>query len=380
TSYTIAKHLAKNNFVFYIENPFTWKDYLKLRGKPQILKRGKLFSAKSDGILTTQIDKLKVVITPPLLSINFLPEGNLYRILLGINESIIRNRIKKIIKQLKIRELVYINSFNFHYPNAVNGLPVTLSVYHCVDPLIVKFDTRHGLISEKELVVKSDLVICTSRKLFQEKKQLNKNTFFIPNAADLSLSQQAQNPDLKINNKLSEIKKPIIGYFGNIERRLDFDLLKNVITQNPDKSFVFVGPVSMEFLPQWFTNLPNVYMLGRVAYEELPSVLKGFDIALIPFKKDEVSASIFPLKLFEYLGAGKPVIATDFNPDLNEFTYDTVRFCKDSVSFSAAIAEELKTNSEEKIAERIKVAGENTWDKRASEFGHLLEIYRQKAE
>ena len=69
----------------------------------------------------------------------------------------------------------------------------------------------------------------------------------------------------------------------------------------------------------------------------MPAVLKGFDVAIIPFKKDEVSSAIFPLKLFEYMGSGRPVVSTDFNSDLKDFTGDTVPYCKDAAAFSAAI-------------------------------------------
>ena len=143
---------------------------------------------------------------------------------------------------------------------------------------------------------------------------------------------------------------------------------------NPEKSFVFAGPLSTEFIPDWFFKTDNIYTTGRLDYAELPAVLKGFDIAMIPFRKDQVSNTIFPLKLFEYLGAGKPVISTDFNTDLKSFTKGTVQFCSNSKAFSESINHELHTNSHEKIDQRIAVSEENTWKRRAAEFSELLRL------
>ena len=132
---------------------------------------------------------------------------------------------------------------------------------------------------------------------------------------------------------LKDIKKPVIGYFGNIERRIDYDLVKELIAMNPDKNFVFIGPVDKYYLDVDGYKFPNFYLKGQVPYDLMPAVLKGFDVAIIPFKKDEVSNNIFPLKLFEYMGSGRPVVSTDFNTDLKDFTKDTVWFCKNAQEF-----------------------------------------------
>lgn len=141
---------------------------------------------------------------------------------------------------------------------------------------------------------------------------------------------------------------------------------------NEGKSFVFVGPVSEEFLPADFKNFRNVYFTGRLPYEDMPAVIKGFDIAIIPFKKDDVSYTIFPLKLFEYLGAGKPVVATDFNLDLKDFTKDSVSYCANAEEFTEAIDFCLLNDNDAERDLRISIAAENTWDKRICELGDLL--------
>jgi glycosyltransferase involved in cell wall biosynthesis len=251
-------------------------------------------------------------------------------------------------------------------------LQPVLTVYHCVDPLIEPYQTRHGLLSEDILVKDVDMVISTSKELSNQKRLLNKNSYFVPNAANISHSQKALDPDLEIAAILHNIKKPVIGYFGNIERRIDYHLLVELIKMNPDKSFVFVGPVDSYYLSEDDYVFPNFYMKGAVPYEMMPAVLKGFDVAIIPFKKDEVSSHIFPLKLFEYLGSGRPVVSTDFNPDLKDFTGDTIRYCQNAQEFSNALNISLK-DSPELQKKRLSVAAENTWEHRIVEIEALLE-------
>jgi glycosyltransferase involved in cell wall biosynthesis len=375
TSFTLTKLMARDNYVFYIDYPFTWKDYFTLRSTEGYARRSKYFSYFSDGVMPTDNDNLKIVITPPVASINFLPEGRLYRWLLKLNEGLIIRRIKKIIKKYNIQECIYINSFNFHYPNIAEGFNPKLTVYHCVDPLIIDHDKKHGIVSEKELLRNSDLVICTSKQLYDEKKEMNPHTYFVANAADITQSKKALDVSLPVHESLRRIKKPIIGYLGTVERRMDYDLLIEIMKENPDKSFVFAGPLSHEFIPTEFLQQPNVYFPGRIPYNEMPAMLKGFDVALIPFKKDDVSKTIFPLKLFEYLGAGKPVVATYFNPDLKEFTKDGVQYCDDVKSFSEAINNSLLYDSEQDKMNRIDIAENNTWEKRYMEISELLNKY-----
>ncbi|MCE7041475.1 glycosyltransferase [Dyadobacter sp. CY312] len=372
TNYTTARLLAKTNRVYYVENPYTLKDYFRLRNSKQGQRRKGYFSLFNTSLIDTDVPGLSVIIPPVLLSINFLPEGFLFRMALEINEFILAFKLKRFQKKYAINDFIFINSFNFHYPGLASYLKPALEVYHCLDPLVVAFDKKHGLLSEKKIIIRSDVVICSSRKLYHDKVVLNSASHFVPNAADVTHSSKVLDPQLQVSHLLADLPRPVIGYFGAIERRIDYDLLGEVSRNNSDKTFVLVGPITSEFVPAWFTALPNVKMTGAVPYTEMPAVVKGFDVALIPFRKDEVSRTIFPLKLFEYLGAGKPVVCTDFNPDLAEFTGETVPFCSTAESFSKAIAVALSSNGEHDVAERLQIAAANTWERRVDEIADII--------
>jgi glycosyltransferase involved in cell wall biosynthesis len=234
------------------------------------------------------------------------------------------------------------------------------------------YDKKHGTVSEIQLIQNSDMVICTSKQLQLEKKKLHPKTYFISNAADIKHSILATDANLAVHETMVKFKKPIIGFFGSIEKRIDYEMMKEVAEKNKDKTFVFAGPVSKEWVPDYFFSIPNVHFIGRIPYAEMPSVLKSFDAAIIPFRKYEDSATVFPMKLFEYLGAGKPVIATDFNPDLENFTNKLVAYCSNAADFSTALNEALQNDNDLVREERIKLAEQHTWESRAAAFEELI--------
>lgn len=325
----------------------------------------------SNEVIDTGNPDLKVVIPPVLLSLHFLPEGFLYRALLSLNESLIRLRIRRILRKFGVVDYIFINAFNFHYPTVARKLSPRLKVYYCLDPVTGNFDGKHGVKSEAMLVRDSDLVICSSRSLYESKLRINPNSYLVPNAADILHSSKALRPETPVSESLAGIPRPVIGYFGSIEHRFDFRLMYNVASAHPEWSFVLAGPVFAEDL-EGLDKLGNVHFIGRVPYSAMPSVIKGFDVAVIPFRREEGSAAVFPLKLFEYLGAGKPVVATDFNPDLEEYTEGVVAYCVDAKSFGEAISREMENDSPERIAARTRLAALHTWEERVESISSLL--------
>jgi len=372
TSLFVARNLAKDNKVYFVDYPFTFKDYLTYSNSNELKVRKAKFSPFSDGVIDTDISNLKIIIAPPVVPINFLPEGIIFRTALKANEAIIGNRINKILRKRKIKDFIFINSFNFHYPDIAKIIKPILTVYQCVDPMIVPYDMKHGITSEDKLVKNSDLVICTSKALYNEKKAQNPNTYFVPNAADIDHCSIALNPGLPIHAKLKDYPRPIIGYLGTLERRMDYNLILEVVKANPEKTFVLAGPVWDNHVPPELFKISNVHIIGPIPYGEVPQLVKGFDVAIIPFKKDEVSSTIFPLKLFEYLCAGRPVVVTDFNPDLKDYTANVVAYAGSPAAFTAALNEALANNSSEKVAERVAISKLNTWQKRTEDISEII--------
>lgn len=365
TSVNTAKYLSEQTRVFYIENPLTYKDVIRraANGRGNLSRRNSFIELHPNLIVATP---------PSMLSINFLPEGRIYRSLLQVNERRLARFIRKTLTHFGIKEFIFINSFNFHYPGTGGLLRPSLNIYQCVDPLIIPFDIRHGVISERQLCLDCDLIFCTSKALYEEKKQLNPHTHFIPNAADVNHFIQAMSPHTPAYPGIrTEDGMPVIGYIGAIERRIDYDLLRVLIETNPNKKFVFAGPVSRTHVPDWFFEAANLELLGAIDYQDLPSLIKAFDICLIPFKTDDVSRTIFPLKLFEFLGSGKPIIATDFNPDLKDYTGQCVYYSHDARDITARIEAILSTNSND-VTGQLQIAKSNTWEARIAQIMTII--------
>ncbi len=372
-SFYIARELAKNNRVLFVDNPFTLSDLLKSSNKHQLKKRFRYqFSFGKNYFDWQGNTNLKILITPPILPINFLPKGGVYNLLSRINHRWVGKRIRKALKQLGWQQYLYVNSFNFYFPDLDRYLNPILSVYHCVDQLIKPYSKRHGVYLEKRLMEKVDLIITTSQALQEEKKKFNTNCYLVPNAADFEHSSKALDPNLEIPDTLEKLKKPLIGYLGAIERRMDFDLLVQVIRKHPEWTFVLAGPADAQYVPSEIHDFDHVVFTGAVPYAQVPAYLKAFDVALIPFKIDEVSRTIFPLKLYEYLGAGKPVVALNFNPDVLEPLKDIIYLADNVQSFEQGIVQALNENSEELLEKRLEIARQNTWESRGKAFAQIL--------
>ncbi len=223
-------------------------------------------------------------------------------------------------------------------------------------------DAREELITaEEELVKRSDIVLTTADNLYEHAKKLNSNVYMIRNGSDYEKFS-----NLKENGLLDELKKkPIIGYFGAITEWLDFDLMEYIIKENRDKNYVFIGSLNTKNIRKLY-KYSNVFFLGEVSHDELPGYLAYFDVCTIPFILNDLIKSTNPVKFYEYIASGKPVVSVDL-PELKQYE-DICYLAKDKEEFSKGIFKALCEDDVELIKKRKVVAKENSWDNRVEEL------------
>lgn len=373
---SLAKEFARNHRVFYIDHPYSWKDYFKEKSEPKTLWRKEaLLKQRNIYSNPSHLPANLTIVTPGLtLPINFLPPGFFYDMLSRRNDRVILKTIRSVIHDFRLKDFVYINFFD---PYFVRKLPADIkpfrSVYQSMDDISqVAYSNRHGTRLEEEIVSNFDYTLCTSRELTRLKSAFSKNVYFHPNAADTAIFKKAFTEVLPKPAELRDIHTPIIGFTGSIEYRSDFELLKKVADFHKDKTLVFVGPVQTEEHKEvGLDKMPNVVFVGPKHITELANYLQYFDCVLIPFRKNTLTKSIYPLKINEYLAAGRPVIATHFSEDI--YSFHEVAYVVDShEEFLQTIDRAIREDNQEKRLARIKVAEQNTWTARVERFWEII--------
>ncbi|MDD5492280.1 MAG: glycosyltransferase [bacterium] len=292
-----------------------------------------------------------------------------------LNHKIMLVTLRRLIKQLSLTNPVLWS----YVPNTVNfkgKLGEKLLVYHCVDEIAANplIPGRVILDLEKRMLATADLTLVTSPELYAAKKPLAREIHYLPNVADVEHVLRIQDPNLEIPADLAGIGHPILGFIGAVSNyKLDFELLMTIARAKPAWHIVLIGAVGEGEKATGISQLqkiPNIHILGGRPYAKLPNYLKGFDICLLPNKLNEYTRNMFPMKFFEYLASGRPVVSTAL-PSLKEFKdyfYQAGtpgEFIRD---VEIALAEEASNKGK-----RIALAKKYSWTNRMEEISQLLE-------
>ncbi len=256
------------------------------------------------------------------------------------------------------------------------------SVYHCVDDYeaarqYMYPDRRRcyeGKYGEEYLVRHVDDVIVTSPHLLAKMRPLNERTTLMTNVADVELFERANDPHLAPAPESLSWSRPVIGYVGALDSyKVDFPLMDALAAAHPDWTFVCIGPVGVaaRTAEHDLPSRPNILYLGERPQSQLPSYVKAFDVAIIPYNLNDYTRGVFPLKFFEYLAAGKPVVTTPL-PALAAYE-KVAHFAADAASFAHAVEHALAHRDGVAAAERIRIARQHSWDGRVRQILALLE-------
>jgi glycosyltransferase involved in cell wall biosynthesis len=226
---------------------------------------------------------------------------------------------------------------------------------------------------ERALLSKCDLVFTGTLQLRKNKEQYNRRIHFVQCGVESDHFSMSREESVTVPDDVSGIPKPVLGYFGLVDGRLDIAMLEEVAKRRPDWNILLIGPAHIA------TSRPNIFMIGKREYRDLPRYLRAFDICLIPFVMNENTRNLNPTKLLEYFASGKPVISAPI-PDIMELYPDLVEFAATPEEFIAAAAKLISGEGEEKRRRRIREAAGNSWESMVEKMlSHLERTFGEKA-
>ena len=242
------------------------------------------------------------------------------------------------------------------------------TVYDWIDDLSVfPFDRRFLEANHSRALKEATLVLSVARPLLDQATSVRGDALYVPNGVDYEhFAAEAPVPDKDpAVARLLETRMPTAGYYGALAEWFDYELLDAVAAQRADWNFLLIGPMLDSSAKQRGRALfkrKNVYAIGPRRYEQLPGYLRLFDVAMIPFVVNDITKATSPLKLYEYLAAGKPIVSTPM-PACDDIAL--VRVVRNATEMEAALdAGRVRSADEGHRAESRAIALEHSWAKR----------------
>ncbi|MFT8368570.1 MAG: glycosyltransferase [Acetobacter papayae] len=332
--------------------------------------------------LTRIIRRLRSGLKPPrrvgerlwVLSPLTLPLGQRHGFVRYFNAWILRTAIRLWLRRHGDGTPPLVWTYHPYMLEAISGLKRSALVYHCVDNIaaVPGVDATAFAQAEEALLARADAVFTTAPALQAHCARIAPHTtHYFPNVADLAHFAQARHAGA-VPPELAAIAGPRLGFIGTLtDFKVDFALLEHVALARPDWHLVVIGDEregQADPVLERMRRLDNVHMLGWRPYAVLPDYLRGLDVALLPLLLNDHTRAVFPMKFFEYLAAGCPVVATSL-PALADFS-SYCRLTDSAEAFMEGISNAL--TAPQVIPENDPVLMENNWDTRLDKMLAVL--------
>jgi glycosyltransferase involved in cell wall biosynthesis len=290
------------------------------------------------------------------------------------NGLILPRLVRGAIRRLDMRDIV-LWSFVPQAEVLLDALRPARVLYYIDDDHAAKkgIDAESFRAAEQRFARRADAVMASAPELAQRMRLLNDNVHYAPNVADTALFATALEPG-PVDTAVAALPGPRIVFTGAIvANKLDLALIAELAAARPDWSFAFVGPVGPGDPGTDVSSLRgihNVHLLGHRPYERLPDVLRASDAAIMPYRTDGEMRSVFPMKTYEYLAAGLPVVATRL-PALADVSL--IEMVGTGAQMAAALEAELAADTDERRRARSAAAQPHSWEARIQEIAAALE-------
>jgi glycosyltransferase involved in cell wall biosynthesis len=259
----------------------------------------------------------------------------------------------------------------FYDPMAVTAFAGHLNesaiVYDCMDQLSKFRGAPAELVRrERELLAIADVVFAGGPKIWKDKLNYNANCYSFGCGVDVEHFGKASHPSTIVPDDIADLPKPIYGYIGVIDERIDYDLVAALAEKNGRGSVVMVGPWT-KVDPSTFPRCENLHWLGQREYSQLPSYAKGFDVCLMPFALNEATEFINPTKALEYMATGRPIVSTAIEDVILQFE-DVVKVARSHDDFVFRCERAAARPNPLAIRRGLKLAKANTWESIVSQL------------